>query len=150
MDLHLNYMQRAIEVARGNSACPFGAILVDRNSGEIVAEGINRTHTNPTWHGELDAINRYATAHVNPIWSTLDLYTTAEPCPMCQAAILWAGIPRVIYGTSIDKLKSLGWKQIDIPAEEIVRRTPFAKCEILGGILQFECDQLFREALASR
>ena len=69
---------------------------------------------------------------------------------MCQAAILWAGIPRVIYGTSISRLKDLGWNQIDVTAEELVRRTPFAECEVLGGFLQSDCDQLFREARESR
>ncbi len=147
MELHLNYMRKAIAVALRNPAYPFGAILVDRDINEIVAEGVNRTHDNPTWHGEVDVINRYASAQDEPVWPRLDLYTTAEPCPMCQAAILWAGIPRVIYGTSINKLKELGWNQIDILADEVVRRTPFAQCEIVGGILQAECDQLFRAAI---
>jgi tRNA(adenine34) deaminase len=53
----------------------------------------------------------------------LDLYTTAEPCAMCQSAVEWAGIPIVYYGTSIPYLRKLGWHQIDIRAEEVVRRT---------------------------
>lgn len=143
-------MRKAIAVALGNRVCPFGAILVDRDGDRIVAEGVNRTDENPTWHGEIDVINRYSSSCAEPAWRRLDLYTTAEPCPMCQSAILWAGIPRVIYGTSIRKLKDLGWNQIDLRAEELVRLTPFAKCEILGGLLQSDCDQLFREALESR
>ena len=71
------------------------------------------------------------------------LYTTAEPCCMCQGAILWAGIPEVVFGTSISTLQRLGWHQIDIPAEEVVRRTPFAECALIGGVLEHECDELF-------
>ena len=33
--------------------------------------------------------------------SQLVLYTTAEPCPMCQGAISWSGIGTVVSGTSI-------------------------------------------------
>ena len=150
MDRHSHYMRKAIAVALGNRAAPFGAVLVDQDGDRIVAEGVNRTDLNPTWHGEIDVINRYSAVCAEPAWKRLELYTTAEPCPMCQAAILWAGIPRVIFGTSISRLQDLGWKQIDIAAEELVRRTPFAHCEILGGLLQNECDQLFCDAIENR
>jgi tRNA(Arg) A34 adenosine deaminase TadA len=147
-EVHELYMRRAIELARTNPACPFGAVLVDRRSGAIVAEGLNRSDENPTWHGEIDVINRLAANSPEQDWSELELYTTAEPCPMCQSAILWAGIPRVIFGTSIRRLQELGWKQIDIMAEEVVRRTPFLKCQLTGGVLEEECDELFRRARA--
>jgi tRNA(Arg) A34 adenosine deaminase TadA len=112
-----------------------------------MAEGLNRWRENPTWHGEIDAINRCAAGRPGVRWSDLCLYTTAEPCCMCQGAILWAGIPEVVYGTSIRTLKRLGWRQIDIEAEEVTRRTPSARCTLTGGILERECDGLFREAL---
>jgi tRNA(Arg) A34 adenosine deaminase TadA len=62
---------------------------------------------------------------------------------MCQSAIEWAGIPLVVYGSSIPFLQSLGWWQIDIRAEEVVRRTPFRRSTVLGGILEEECNALF-------
>jgi tRNA(adenine34) deaminase len=36
--------------------------FLGRESGEIVAEGWNKSSINPTWHGEIDAINQLATA----------------------------------------------------------------------------------------
>ena len=36
--------------------------------------------------------------------------------------------------------------QIDIRAEEVAKRTPFRKCAIIGGILENECNALFRAA----
>jgi hypothetical protein len=54
----------------------------------------------------------------------------------------------VVIGTSIRTLKQLGWKQIDITAEEVTRRTPFAHCRLIGGVLEGECDELFRSATA--
>jgi tRNA(Arg) A34 adenosine deaminase TadA len=141
-----HFMRRAIEIAERNPTCPFGAVLVEADTWEIVAEGLNGSQSNPVRHGEIDAIERCAVERPRVDWSKLWLYTTAEPCCMCQGAVLWAGIPRVIYGTSIATLKTMGWRQIDIPATEVIGRMPGAKCEIIGGVLQDECDALFRAA----
>lgn len=140
-------MRRAIEIARGNPEAPFGAVLIHRQTGEVVAEGLNRWRENPTWHGEIDAINRCAAERPGVQWSDLRLYTTAEPCCMCQGAIIWAGIPELVFGTSIQTLKRLGWNQIDIPAHEVARRTPFQRCKLIGGILERDCDALFQAAV---
>jgi tRNA(adenine34) deaminase len=143
---HEDYMRRAIALARQVPRLPFGAVLVRRAMGGIVAEGFNRSSESPTFHGEIDAINRCAAAHPSIDWTELDLYTTAEPCPMCQSAIEWAGIATVYYGTSIPYLKDRGWWQIDIRAEEVARRTPFRRTTIVGGILARECNALFDTA----
>ena len=141
-----HYMQHAIATALEDPRRPFGAVLVDRGGGDIIARGHNRGAHNPTWHGEIDAINAATAAGIDD-WSRLKLYTTAEPCCMCQGAILWAGIAEVIYGTSIRSLTCWGWPQIDVPAEEIVRRTPFRDCAVTGGVLEAECDALFADAM---
>lgn len=145
-DQHEPYMRRALEIARTNPRAPFGAVLVDRPTGRIVAEGVNRGTENPTWHGEIDVINRCAAGRAEVDWRQLRLYTTAEPCCMCQGAILWSGIGQVVFGTSIRTLQRLGWRQIDVFADEVVRRTPFGQCELIGGVLEAECDRLFQEA----
>ncbi len=148
VDLPLDHerdMRAAIDAARQVPELPFGAVLVDSRSGEIVARGHNRSGENPTFHGEIDVINRLAArAGRGEIdWSALVLYTTAEPCPMCQGAIEWAGIGNVVYGTSIETLQRLGWWQIDIRADEVIRRTPFRETRITGGVLEADCDALF-------
>ena len=144
--MHEQLMKRAILIALQNPSAPFGALLADVETGEIVAEGVNRGSENPTWHGEIDVINRYARQHSEVDWARFRLVTTAEPCCMCQGAILWAGIREVVYGTSIATLQRLGWRQIEIPAAEVARRTPFAECKLIGGVLKPECDELFRSA----
>jgi len=149
LTLHERFIRRAIGLAAASPWAPFAAVLVDIGRDEIVAEGVNRHGENPTWHGEIDAINRGAAAGHDVNWTGMRLYTTAEPCCMCQGAILWAGIPEVVFGTSIRTLKQLGWKQIDIAAEEVTRRTAFAQCRLIGGVLEAECDQLFRRAVGT-
>jgi tRNA(adenine34) deaminase len=66
---------------------------------------------------------------------------------MCQSAIEWAGISNVYYGTSIPYLQTHGWRQIEIRAEEVARRTPFRQTKVIGGILEFECNGLFKARL---
>ena len=62
---------------------------------------------------------------------------------MCQAAILWSGIGTVVFGSSIRFLQQQGWRQIDILADEVVRRSPGWACAIIGGVLEQECNALF-------
>ena len=138
-----DYMCRAIELALKVPMFPFGAIIVKRETGEIVAEGYNQSLLNPTFHGEIVAINRCAEKHHSADWSEFDLYTTAEPCPMCQSAIEWAGIAAVYYGTSIPYLQQHEWWQINIRAAEVSLQTPFRNTRIIGGILEPECNALF-------
>lgn len=144
---HEAYMRQALALGQNNPCYPFGAVLVAGESGLVVAQGWNHTADSPTFHGEVDAINRCAAAHPRIDWSGLVLYTTAEPCPMCQAAILWAGIGTVVFGTSLATLQRQGWPQIDLAAAEVVRRTPFRRCTLIGGVLEGECDQSFIRAL---
>ena len=141
-----DYMKRAIRLAGNVPKYPFGALLVDQK-GTVVAEGWNRSVHNPTWHGEMDAINKCAASHPKIDWTTLTLYTTAEPCAMCQGAVAWTGIKRVVFGSSIPFLKTLDWWAIDIRAEELSRLAKFRNCMVVGGVLEEECNKLFRAAL---
>ncbi len=141
-----DHMRQALAMAQQAPEVPYGAVLVVRANGKVMARGVNRHRENPIFHGEIDAINRCAAEHPEVEWSGLDLYTTAEPCAMCQSAVEWLGIGRVFYGSSIPFLQSQGLRQIDIRAEEIVRRTPFRATQIVGGVLEAECNQLFEEA----
>ena len=141
------HMRRAIRLAGNVPKYPFGALLVDQQKGVVIAEGWNRSVLNPTWHGEMDAINKCATLDPKVDWTKLTLYTTAEPCAMCQGAVAWAGISRVVFGSSIPFLKSLNWWAIDIRADEVARLSAFRRCSVVGGILEEECNKLFKAAL---
>jgi tRNA(adenine34) deaminase len=143
---HERYMRLAIEQAKRVPDLPFGAVIVNGTSGVVVAVGHNRTTASPTFHGEVDAINHCAADHPGIDWTKLALYTTAEPCPMCQSAIEWAGIALTVYGTSIPHLVTRGWSQIDIRAAEVIQRTSFRQTALLGGVLAVECNALFEAA----
>ena len=146
---HEFFMRKAIDLALQVPQLPFGAVIVNRATGEIVAEGFNKSALNPTFHGEMVAINHCAELHHPNDWSKFDLYTTAEPCSMCQSAIQWTGIAHVYYGTSIPYLKENNWQQINIRASEVIAQTNFRKTIIVGGILEAECNMLFDKASKS-
>jgi tRNA(Arg) A34 adenosine deaminase TadA len=138
-------MRRAIEIARGNPDAPFGCVIANGETGEILAEGLNDAEKSPILHGETAALMDLFDGRPGLDTSNLVLYTTAEPCPMCSGAILWSGIPSVVYGTSIGTLKSLGLPQIDLPCGEVAGRSSFGGFAATGGAMKAECDALFEE-----
>lgn len=139
-------MTAAIAAATRNPSLPFGAVLVDREAGKLVATGWNQGGGDPTAHGEVDVIRRAGSEDRSPDWSRLTLYTTAEPCPMCAGAIVWAGIPRVVYGVSIPWLAAQGWFQLDLRAADVFGRAPGRHLEVLGEVQQEACAALFLAA----
>jgi tRNA(adenine34) deaminase len=81
-------MNRTIEIAHGNPDAPFGCVVVDRETGEILAEGLNRAERNPVLHGEISALLGLTDSRAGEDPHRLVLYSTAEPCPICSGAIL--------------------------------------------------------------
>lgn len=146
---HERHMRRAVEIARGDPDAPFGCVIVDGETGETLAEGLNDAEKSPILHGETAAVMALFDGRPGLDPSGLVLYTTAEPCPMCSGAILWAGIPRVVLGTSLETLEALGLPHIGVPCDEISRRASFGGFEVTRGVLEAECDALY-EKMARR
>jgi tRNA(Arg) A34 adenosine deaminase TadA len=64
---------------------------------------------------------------------------------MCLGAILWSGIDTIVFGTSVETLIRLGFKQFRISAEELIKKSFNTQCELIGGVLESECDRLFTD-----
>jgi tRNA(adenine34) deaminase len=143
LPVHEQAMRLAIAAARANPFFPFGAVIVRAADREVMATGANNRRANPTFHGEIVAINDYVARHGNQGWGEVILYTTGEPCPMCMGALAGAQIGGIVYGTPIETLQKLGIEQILLPADAVIRAAPFYRSEILGGVLRSETDALF-------
>ncbi len=82
---------------------PVGAVVVcgDR----IIARAHNLTETlnDVTAHAEMQVITAAASFLGGKYLKDCSLYVTLEPCLMCAAAIAWAQVPRLVYGTSDEK-----------------------------------------------
>ena len=81
-----------------NHGGPFGAVVV--KNGKIVGRGHNRVlyKKDPTCHGEMEAIRDACKNLETHDLTGCQLYTTAEPCPMCLGGILWSNIQEVYFG----------------------------------------------------
>jgi guanine deaminase len=98
------HLRRAIALAtenvlRGNGG-PFAAVIV--RDGEIVAEAGNSVTTtnDPTAHGEVNAIRAACKALGTFSLAGCEIYSSCEPCPMCLAAIYWARLEAIYYGSN--------------------------------------------------
>ncbi len=108
------YMKLAADEARkgirAHHGGPFGAVIV--KDGTVIGRGHNEViHRNdPTCHGEMMAIHDACSNIGSFDLSGCEIYTTAEPCPMCLGAILWANIGRVFYGCTVSDTDSIGFR----------------------------------------
>lgn len=110
------FMKIAIEESKANiknnyqKGGPFGAVIV--KDGKVIASAHNtviESH-DATAHAEVNAI-RAASKKLN----THDLngcvlYTSAEPCPMCLSAIIWANIKEVYYSNTKKDAADIGFR----------------------------------------
>ncbi|MDZ4826526.1 MAG: nucleoside deaminase [Actinomycetota bacterium] len=97
-------------LAPGHGDVPVGAIVVDLDSGEVVARRHNERELtgDPTAHAELLAV-RDTAARVGS-WR-LDhhaVVVTLEPCPMCAGALWAARVRTLVFGAADPKAGAAG------------------------------------------
>lgn len=110
----MDYMGEALKeayegIGQGHGG-PFGSVIV--KDGTIVGRGHNRVvyKKDPTCHGEMEAIRDACRTLDTFDLSGCELYTTAEPCPMCLGAVLWANIRTVYYGCNREDTDAIGFR----------------------------------------
>ncbi len=142
------FMREAIRLAdesveRGGG--PFGAVIV--KDGAIVARGANSVtlDNDPTAHAEVNAIRAACRSLGTFDLSGCTVYTSCEPCPMCLAAIYWAGISRIYFGNTrkdaaaIDFADDHIYNELSRPLEQrSVPITPLLRNEALHTFTRWE------------
>jgi guanine deaminase len=88
---------------------PFGAVVV--RNGEVVSKAHNEVlrRNDPTAHAEILAIREASAILGRFDLSDCEIYSTSQPCPMCFAAIFWARIKRLVYGTTREDVAGIGF-----------------------------------------
>jgi len=112
---------------------------VDAATKEIVGEGYNHVigKNDPTWHGEMHAIREAGSKLGRPHLRGCILYSSAEPCPMCYSACLWAHVDAVYYAAQYSDVKQYGnFDDADFLAE--LKKTPEERSLV-------PCTQLMRD-----
>ena len=105
---HEKFMREAlVEAKKGD--LPYGSVIVKDN--EIVMRGYNTAQTDKdvSAHAELNLLRAFTKQHGYSLdaLSGYTLYATGEPCPMCAAACVWAGVSTVVFGASTEQLSNL-------------------------------------------
>lgn len=143
MALALQEAERA--AARGE--VPVGAVLVDGESGTVLAHAGNRTEadSDPTAHAEILVIREAAARAGAPRLPHADLYVTLEPCAMCAAAISFARIRRLYFGAYDPKGGGVehGGRFF---AQDTCHHAP----EVVGGVEERRAAELLKKFFAER
>jgi guanine deaminase len=133
-DVDRRFLGRAIELALDNVAAgdqPFGALVVVGR--EIVGEGVNRVAQtgDPTDHAEVAAIRAACLRLGRRELSDAALYSSAQPCPMCQGAALLVGIRRTVYAAGGDVVSRAGFAlpEVAASAQALLREATGATIE---------------------
>lgn len=146
-----DYMRRAImaaKAAQDNGGVAIGAVLVNQESGEVIATGgsLALPANDPTAHAEVNCIREASKKLGTPDLYNHTLYSTLEPCQMCLSAAAWAKIPRVYFGAyRKDVDANLFDVRGDLSDEKQASKMNLReniKMEAQGGILEDECADL--------
>lgn len=143
-------MKRAIKESKINlvnnfkDGGPFGAVII--KDGKIISAAHNTVlkSKDATAHAEINAI-REASKKLNTYdLSGCILYTSAQPCPMCLSAIIWANIKEVYYANTKEEADDIGFRDdmiyeyIKGNNEEILKLHHMESEDALGVFKEFK------------
>jgi len=120
---------------------PVGAVIIDRESGAIIAKAGNETEQNndPTAHAEMIALQKACDLVGSPRLNNCAIYVTLEPCPMCAQAISFARIHSLYYGASDPKSGG-----VEHGPRIFSSSSCHHKPEIYPGIHEKECSSILK------
>ena len=126
--------------AAAEDEVPIGAVIV--GDGGIISRGHNMVErlNDPSAHAEMLALTSATAALGGKYLNDCTIYVTVEPCPMCAAALCWAQIGRVVYGSPA-------------PKRGFTLFTPsllHPRTKVDSGVLAEECSGLVSEFFRSK
>lgn len=123
---HMKTALEAAEAAKSQGEQARGAVLVMPT--RVYSESQSVLTGDPTCHAEMNVIRKVA-----PTTRNLQdgiLYATTEPCAMCMAAAMAAGIKEVVFG-AYDKTNGFSTaKKLNMEGADV---------NFLGGVLAESC-----------
>ncbi|KAF2070023.1 hypothetical protein CYY_008654 [Polysphondylium violaceum] len=142
--VHEKFMKQALDLVIAVNG-KFGAVIVDANN-TVVCGGVNMGAISRIYHGEIVAIKNCSEITGKATFQDHTIYTTGEPCPMCQSAIMWTKFKRVVFGSFISNMYcERCFNQIPI-ASNIINAAGYGinhYVDIIGGVLESETDKRF-------
>ncbi|MFD4182127.1 nucleoside deaminase [Rhodococcus sp. NPDC058514] len=148
------HLRRAIELANETGSAgnrPFGAVAVGAD-GAVISEGANSVATSGdvTEHAELDAITTACAEGRTDDLVASTVYASGEPCPMCSAAMVWAGVRRVVFAASSEEFGQIlgGGPRFGLGCAEVIASAD-ADIAVSGPHLGEEALDPFRRFVAA-
>ena len=144
---YLRIAFKAAERARERGNHAFSGLLVDAEGTPVLAaQNSVITGNDVIAHAEINLV-RAASRKFEPYQlKTFTLYVSAEPCPMCAGAIVWANIRRVVFGLGMEAIYELFDNNPDTPAlpmhaASVSSRAPWPM-EVIGPMLEDEAGEV--------
>ena len=143
MDLAL----REAEAAAASGEVPVGAVLVDGETGEVLARAHNlvEAEKDPTAHAELLVIREAAQRLGAKRLTRADLYVSLEPCPMCAQAISFARLRRLFFGAYDPKGGG-----VEHGPRIVAQPTCHHRPEVIGGVQERRAGDLLKAFFRAR
>lgn len=141
-------------VARGTGG-PFGAAIFERESGLLVAVGVNAVTrlNNSTVHAEMLAfqlaekrVGSYSLrAEGHP---GHELFSSCAPCAMCLGAALWSGVTKLTFGALREDAERIGFDEGPV-FDESYAYLHARGMDTVAGLLRAEACAVLDRYLAS-
>jgi len=148
-------MRFAVELSRQNvhrgSGGPFGAAIFERESGRLVAPGVNLVVSSccSVFHAEMVAI-MIAQKTLGDFdlgagsGTAYELVASTEPCAMCFGATPWSGVRRLVCGARGEDAERIGFDEGTKPSSW-VRSLEERSITVERDVLRDEAVSVLRE-----
>ena len=143
MELALTEAKKAYDMGE----VPIGAVLIDDESGVVVAAGHNLREINhdATAHAEMEVIRKACEKLGRWRLSGTTLYVTIEPCPMCAGALMNSRVDRLVYGSPEAKFGAVE-SLFNIVNHPVLNH----RMDVTAGIMEEECRNIMKNFFKMR
>lgn len=141
-----------LNIERGGG--PFAAGVFERQSGRLVALGVNRVEAEglSILHAEIMALSlaQKKTGGFDlsaPGLPAHELVTSAAPCAMCLGALPWSGVARLVAGARAEDVEAVGFDEGAKPADWRAGLSTRG-IEVIADVLREEAVSVLRDYAA--
>lgn len=152
MKLHHERMQALVTFTASSFQTsypsPFGGAVYTAE-GRLLAQAYDSVirECDPTCHGEVNAIRQASKVQGSRWLAGCTLYSTCEPCAMCTAATIWAGIDQIVFGAYTNEDATRFWPQeMDLRAQDLIgHMVQRPQIAVIEGVEREACKTLFAQ-----
>jgi tRNA(Arg) A34 adenosine deaminase TadA len=117
---------RLADQSRKSGNHPFGALIADADGKVLLTSGNTHSIDGGTGHAELNVARAAAAKYSPEFLATCTLFTSVEPCSMCAGGAYWAGLGRVVFGMTEERLAVLTGDSTENPTMSLPCRAVLA------------------------